>query len=125
MWIFTRYGFFSVVCARHNQGEVGRPVDPDRVMIRARDKDHLRRLQARFPVIADAQIQVSPHADYAFRLFAPKNDWATVIGQIALELDYDNFKAEVDRYQNEAGVDYAEALHDVWSVMNDLQRRRR
>jgi hypothetical protein len=39
MWIFTRYGFFSVVCARQGEGQPGQPVDPDRVMIRARSKD--------------------------------------------------------------------------------------
>jgi hypothetical protein len=125
MWIFTKYGFFSAVCARHGQGQAGQPVDPNRVMIRARAIDHLRRLQTRCPVLAGAEVLISPNADYAFRMFLPKEDWATIMAQIALELDYDNFKAEVDRYQKHAGADYTEALHEVWSVMNELQRRRR
>jgi hypothetical protein len=124
MWIFTRYGFFSAVCAKHNHGQAGMPADPDRVMIRARAEDHLRRLQTRFPLLAGAEIQTFPHADYAYRIFAPKDDWAAIMAQIALELDYDNFKEEVERYQEGAGADYTKALHEVWSVMNDLQRRR-
>jgi len=27
MWIFTRYGFFSAVCARQGDGGHGQPVD--------------------------------------------------------------------------------------------------
>ena len=37
------------------------------------------------------------------------------------ELDYDNFKSEVARYQGREGTDYEHALHDVWSVMDELQ----
>jgi hypothetical protein len=49
MWIFTRYGFFSAVCAREGDGAHGRPIDPDRIMVRARLRDHLERLIAAFP----------------------------------------------------------------------------
>src|SRR5436305_641101 len=34
MWIFTKHGFFSAVCAREGDGSHGRPVDPDRIMVR-------------------------------------------------------------------------------------------
>jgi len=33
MWIFTRHGFFSAVCARQGDGKHGQPVDPDRIMV--------------------------------------------------------------------------------------------
>jgi len=36
MWIFTKYGFYSAVCARQGDGSHGQPVDPDRIMVRAR-----------------------------------------------------------------------------------------
>jgi len=29
MWVFTKHGFFSAVCARQGGGEHGQPVDPD------------------------------------------------------------------------------------------------
>jgi hypothetical protein len=41
--------------------------------------------------------------------------------ELARETDYDNFKSEVARYQGPDGVAYERALHDVWSVMYQLQ----
>ena len=38
------------------------------------------------------------------------------------DLDYDNFKSEVARYQGNDGADYEHALHDVWSVMYGVQK---
>lgn len=40
----------------------------------------------------------------------------------AEELDDDNFKSEVARYQWRGGRDYEHALHGVWEVMHKLQR---
>ena len=50
MWIFTKHGFFSVVCARQGDGRHGRVVDPDRIMVRARVLGHLQALKNRFPI---------------------------------------------------------------------------
>jgi hypothetical protein len=44
MWIFSKYGFFSAVCARQGDGSHGQPVDPERMMVRARDQGHLEAL---------------------------------------------------------------------------------
>lgn len=44
MWIFTRHGFFSVVCARKEQGGPGEAIDPDLLMVRARTRHHLKAL---------------------------------------------------------------------------------
>ena len=49
MWIFTKYGFYSAVCARQGDGKKHQPVDPDRIMVRARARQHLDNLVARFP----------------------------------------------------------------------------
>jgi hypothetical protein len=45
-----------------------------------------------------------------------------VVSGLAEETDYDNFKSEVARYQGRPGAAYEHALHDVWSVMNRLQK---
>ena len=45
MWIFTRYGFFSIACASKTDGTI----DPDKVMVRARLHEHLVSLKYRFP----------------------------------------------------------------------------
>ena len=54
-------------------------------------------------------------------LFVDKQDWSKVVGEITTELDYDNFKSEVARFQGNAGRRYEHALHDVWSILARLQ----
>ena len=122
MWIFTKHGFFSAVCARQGTGEHGRPVDPDRVMVRARLRSHLTSLKERFPDLLDGcEIRETAGADYAFRIFVQKPAWVRVMAGLAEETDYDNFKAEVARHQGDAGAGYERSLHGVWSAMHKLQ----
>ena len=45
MWIFTKYGFYSAVCARQGDGRHGQPVDPNRIMVRCRVRQHLETLK--------------------------------------------------------------------------------
>lgn len=124
MWIFTRYGFFSAVCARAGDGGHGQAVDPDRVMVRTRLLSHLQNLKDRFgPILADHEIQETVGVDYAYRLFVPKSAWIRIVGELTEEIDYDNFKSEVVHYQGTEGRSYENALHDVWSVMHRLQIR--
>lgn len=49
MWLFTKYGFYSAVCARQGDGKLGQPVDPNRIMVRARVRRHLETLKEGFP----------------------------------------------------------------------------
>jgi hypothetical protein len=123
MWVFTKYGFFSAVCARKGSGTYGQPVDPDRIMIRARLRSHLDALLTRFPdVLGGNEIQTFPGSDYAFRIFVAKSDWSMVLAALAEETDYDNFKAEVARHRGNGGKAYEKSLHDVWEVMYGLQQ---
>lgn len=123
MWIFTKYGFFSVVCARKGDGKHGQPIDPDRIMVRSRLRRHLRLLQERFPdLIGQCEIQKNTGTDYAFRLFVPKNEWVHVLARLAEETNYDNFKSEVADHLGAAGSAYENSLTDVWSVMYKLQQ---
>jgi hypothetical protein len=124
MWIFSKYGFFSAVCARQGDGEHGQPVDPDRIMVRARVRGHLEALKQRCPDrLGGTEIQDSAGTDYAYRLFVPKSAWARVLADLAAETDYDNFKSEVARHQGLAGAAYEHSLHEVWSVMQARQPR--
>ena len=123
MWIFTKHGFFSAVCARQGNGNHSQPVDPDRIMVRARLQNHLEALKKQFPdLLRECEIQKSASTDYAFRLFVQKSAWTQVVAGLAQETDYDNFKSEVSRHQGKAGAAYERSLHDVWSVMNRLQK---
>ena len=123
MWIFTKHGFFSAVCARQGNGEHGQLVDPDRIMVRARVRGHLDALKQRFTdLLGECEIQESIGTDYAYRLFVQKTAWVQVLSELAEETDYDNFKSEVARHQGKAGIAYERSLHEVWSVMNKLQK---
>jgi hypothetical protein len=119
MWIFTRYGFFSVACARQANGSI----DPNTVMIRARLLSHLTNLQKRFPELADKKVVTLPDRDYRHRLIVPKELWAEVLSALAREQDWSNFKDETARFGGHD--DYEHALHEVWSVMYDLQLKER
>jgi len=123
MWIFTKYGFFSAVCARQGDGGHSQPVDPDRIMVRARLRTHLEALMDRFPdLLGESEIKEFVGTDYAFRIFVDKSVWTQVMAGLSDELDYDNFKSEVARFQGRDGADYEHALHDIWSVMYRLQK---
>ena len=123
MWLFTQYGFYSSVCARQGEGGHDQPVDVNRIMVRCRLRSHLDALKERFPILlGDCEIRESPHADYAFRIFVEKAVWSKVLVALNEEMDYDNFKSKVARHQGSAGADYEHALHEVWSVMNRLQK---
>lgn len=123
MWVFTKHGFFSAVCARQGSGEHGNPVDPNRIMVRARLRSHLEALKKRFPdQLGPCEIQEFAGSDYAVRIFVAKSVWSQVLVGLAQETDYDNFKSEVARHQGRAGAAYERSLHDVWSVMYRLQK---
>lgn len=116
MWLFTVYGFFSVVCARN---EKGKP-DASKIMVRARNKQHLLSLQKRFGfLLGTMDIEESQDTDYPFRLFVGKPTWVRLLGDLAKEINYDNFKAECS---NNALVsdEYLDILHKVWGVAKKL-----
>ena len=122
MWLFTQHGFYSVVCARDLQGDPTR-VDPNTFMVRARSRRHLELLQKRFPQLASAAIDETTDTDYRFRIVVAKPVWIEVTQELAAEIDYGNFK---DRAHGRSGDDkYVDALHDVWAVMERLQRPNR
>lgn len=122
MWIFTKHGFFSAVCARQGNGKHGQPIDPTRIMVRSRVRGHLDALKKRFSeLLGQCEIQEFAGTDYAYRIFVDKPVWSQVVAGLAEETDYDNFKSEVGRHLGHAGAAYEHSLHQVWSVMHRLQ----
>lgn len=118
MWIFTKYGFYSVVCARIGNGW-DKQVDTNRLMVRARLKQHLDNLILRFPVLKSCELIETPHNDYRFRLFVEKTVWSEIAEQLAEELDYDNFKDKVKQHLGDKK--YEKCLGRVWSIMYEFQ----
>jgi hypothetical protein len=123
MWLFTKHGFFSAACARQGDGKHGQPVDPDRIMVRARVRGHLEALKKRFPdLLGRCEIRGFAGTDSSYRLFVQKPAWAQVLAGLAEETDYDDFMSEVARFQGRDGAAYERSLHEVWSAMYRLQK---
>jgi hypothetical protein len=107
MWIFTTLGFFSTVA---------HPEHADAVIVRARVRADIEALRAH--VLPDLEITETRHRDYRFRATVSRDEWAHAVEQLALEIDYPNFKVAVAARQ---GTDRAHAYGRVWSVMWELQ----
>jgi hypothetical protein len=105
MWIFTRYGFFSVAYA----GDL-----PPSFWIRARARKHLEALIARFNY--PAEIMEDARRDYRYRITVTKAEWGAMLLAFAEEQDWSNFKNEVARFTKDDT--YIEATHVVWEVMH-------
>ena len=105
MWLFTKHGFFSAVCARQGNGKHGQPIDQGRIVVRARVRGHLEALKSRFPdLVGDCEILDSGGTDYAYRLIVAKPAGMQVVAELAGETDYDNFKSDVARHQGRPGL---------------------
>ena len=121
MWLFTRYGFYSVVQARLIvDGRIEDQVDPDNFMVRARVRDHLVNLQNVFPALQDYPILTSPDNDYRYRTIVPKRTWSYVALELTEDVDYDNFKEACVDVDSADGL-YTEALVHVWTIHSELQ----
>jgi hypothetical protein len=107
MWLFTRYGFYSI------------SVYDGKFTVRARLRKHLTVLQRRFPVLSKYQVEVMPERDYRYRLYVDRDVWENLVCELTREQTWGNFKSEVARF---GGRDeYERALHEVWEVMHRLQ----
>lgn len=111
MWLFTNFGFFSVV----QKGS------PDRLTIRGRSRGDLESLVGRYGSIlrvGPEAIIDTPDGDYCCRVGVDKADFASAMAAIASDIDYSNFK---DSVHQEQGHDRAHVYMDVWSTMYGLQ----
>jgi hypothetical protein len=101
MWIFTKNGFVSAVGHRDK---------PDTLLIRSRDKISLEGIAD----FAQVKIKRTPDADYLYRIEVSKTVFAVWMADQIEDIDYDNYKTKVHKVR---GNDFADPLHDVWSVM--------
>lgn len=94
-----------------------KPDEPGTLMIRARDPEHLRRLQHRHGVVGDLAEQ--PGSDYRWRIFVTQAQWVEIMAAEARAIDYDNFK---DACGESDDGRYVQALHVVWAALAGIQR---
>lgn len=103
MWIFTRFGFFSVV---------QKPGMQD-LTVRARVRADLESLRDEF--LPDmGEIIEGGGTDYQFRTVIPRDVFAEALSRIAQDIDYSNFKNAVSAAQ---GSGRAEVYHEVWHAL--------
>ncbi len=112
MWLYIKEGFYSIV---HKP-----PCAEDELMVRVRcrrDVDKLQKmLRAEYAFSGD--VIESPDADYAYRMIVPRKTLATFLANVAMVMDYDNFKKTIGR------LDYRrrEAYLRCYDVMYEWQR---
>jgi hypothetical protein len=113
MWLATRYGWFSLACAYKDANSPAGGLDKNKIMIRARRREHLERLKQRFDLLEP--IISTPRNDYPFRLVLPKSVVKPLVADLVGEMTWSNFKGEAKAYVDEPG--YTTGLHEVWGVM--------
>lgn len=112
MWLFTNFGFFSVVQYKNAK---------DLLFVRARSRSDLERLISSYGALVgrtSADIVETPDADYCCRILVEKSKWAAVMSAATEDIDYTNFKNSVHEKQ---GHDRASVYMDVWSTMYSMQ----
>lgn len=109
MWLFCQEGFFSVVADRNHE---------DTVLVRARSEQDLRNLQKR--IERDCEIWEDPLADYRWRMRIAQNDFSVLLGEIALGIDYDNFKNNIAESNPRRAATYG----GVWERLLEIEGER-
>src|SRR5688500_536584 len=108
MWVMTERGFFSAVQDR----EV-----PTRLLIRARCEEDIRNLKDLLP---DSEPWRLERSDYEWRLSCTVAEWAGALANMALDIDYPNFKSAIKERQ---GKRRADIYMRVWSALLSLEPR--
>jgi hypothetical protein len=113
MWLCTKYGFFSVVCAWKDN--VQGKVDFHKLMIRSRKKKHLENLLESFSL--DYEIIESKNTDYRYRIIVEKPVFAELVKLAVSGIDYTNFKNKAASIKD---FQYLNFLHNVWEEGNGM-----
>ena len=108
--VMTTIGFFSIVQKPEDRHK-------NTLTIRARVKSDLEALrQGYLPDMGEILDHLG--TDYRYRAVAPQTSVANALSRLTLEVDYDNFKDEVQRMQ---GDERARAYSEVWCALYRLQ----
>lgn len=106
MWLYSKDFFCSAVKDKNIS---------DRFVIRFRTMEHANNFADRYNV----KIIVTPEADYAYRAYLGQKQLLEIMTDIAINIDYVNFKDAVyDKYHNKSEH---EAMFKMWDAMRGLQ----
>ena len=107
MWIFTTFGFFSIV---------QKPGD-ERLTVRARARQDLDALRSQYLPSLSETIE-GAGTDYRYRATVPRAELAGAMSRIVTDVTYANFKSEVAA---RSGHGRSNLYHRVWEVMLKLR----
>ena len=110
MWLFTKFGFYSIVQDQQNKAIF---------KVRARKKSDIEALKKHVLILSECPIHCDKKADYWFRIFINPIQLQQLMLFLANSLDYFNFKESI--YLNKTQNDKLEAYHQVWDVMYEYQ----
>lgn len=100
MWIFTNFGFFSVV---QKGGD-------DDLTVRVRVGSDLDRLREQYLPELGPTVEGSG-TDYRYRATVPSKSLGAALAAIVRGIDYSNFK---DSVAHELGHRRADVMHGIW-----------
>ena len=106
MWLYTKLGFYSAVVKRGD----------NRVSVRSYVKQDLVNLIQHFGL--HTEIWHTPDADYNYRIKLEREEFAHVMAELVLQLDYSNFKAEVATSADYSRLVAYHEIHDITSTLN-------
>jgi hypothetical protein len=113
MWLFTRYGFFSVTVSQQ---------DHTKIQIRARAEQDLERLLGfteRYGLHLSVQgggVIETPKDDYRYRLIINRDQWPGLAYALADDVDYPNFKDQIKDLARHR------LYEEVWRTMARLRQ---
>jgi len=108
MWLITTQGAYSAVEDKHDATGMT-------LVIRGRVHTDMKQLLEFLP--QGTSIQTGGGTDYPYRVRCTREEWATAVARMALEVDYTNFKDAVKARQ---GKKRASAYMGIWSILNRL-----
>lgn len=112
MWLFTNFGFFSIVRKPEDESA-------GTLTVRSRVKSDLEALRDKY-LPKMGSITANAGSDYRYRAKAPREAVAEAMLQAVRDLDYSNFKDSVAKNQ---GHDRTHLYHKVWDVLYALQKK--
>lgn len=126
MWLFTTIGFFSATQTNQHYRELPKHQQSGHIMVRARVRDDLDRLielHQRMLLAGDPEVLELPGHDYPYRIVIPHAEWIELATQLAVDIDYSNFKNAVEDQARtrSAGTARHDLYLKVWRVMNGAE----
>ncbi len=109
MWLFTKYGFYSIV----------KDSNSAHYKCRARRKKDLVNLISNFKYLSEYEIHCDKKADYHYRIFISQNHFSMLMLSISNTVDYSNFKDSISK--NKDQVNKVDHYSEVWETMYSYQ----